>query len=155
MGTGLTPAGPIEGVVVTPLKQIRDARGAVMQMLRVDSPRFEAFGEVYFSSVKQGVIKAWKKHRLMIQNFAVPVGSIRLVIYDDRAGSTTRGGMLETSIGAESYRLVRIPPLVWYGFQGLGPGESMIANCASIPHDPRESENLEWDSDRIPYRWER
>ena len=39
----------IEGVIVTPLRQIFDERGKVMQMLREDSPVFSRFGEVYFS----------------------------------------------------------------------------------------------------------
>jgi dTDP-4-dehydrorhamnose 3,5-epimerase len=149
----VTDPGAVEGVSVTPLKQIRDDRGAVMHMLRADSPQFERFGEVYFSFVKRGVVKAWKRHRAMTQNFAVPVGAIRLVVYDDREGSATHGRVQEIETGADHYALVRIPPLVWYGFQGTGEGESMIANCASLPHDPAESESVEWNSGRIPYRW--
>src|SRR5262249_45042445 len=111
------------------------------------------FGEVYFSFVRKGVIKAWKRHRLMTQNFAVPVGSIRLVIYDGRNASPSHGCVEEVETGADRYSLVRIPPLVWYGFRGEAEGESMIANCATLPHDPDESESLEWDTPVIPYRW--
>ena len=38
----------IEGVVITPLKQIEDERGKVMHMLREDSKVFERFGENLF-----------------------------------------------------------------------------------------------------------
>ena len=37
----------IEGVIITPLKQIEDERGKVMHMLREDSKVFERFGEIY------------------------------------------------------------------------------------------------------------
>ena len=40
----------IEGVKITPLKQIKDRRGKIMHMLRSDSPIFQNFGEIYFST---------------------------------------------------------------------------------------------------------
>jgi dTDP-4-dehydrorhamnose 3,5-epimerase len=145
----------IEGVNFTPLRTISDDRGSVMHMLRVDSAQFEGFGEIYFSVVRAGAVKAWKRHRLMVQNLAVPVGSIHLVIYDDRPGSVSRGKVQEIVTGAalEQYGLVRIPPMVWYGFAGLGCGDALIANCASLPHDPAEVERLPERSDAIPYSW--
>lgn len=145
----------IAGVSVTPLRIIQDERGAVMHMLRADSPDFVGFGEAYFSIVKPGAVKAWKRHREMVQNLAVPVGAIRLVVYDDRQGSPTRGTVddLVTGAGIDHYELVRLPPMVWYGFVGLGDGDSVIANCASLPHDPSEVERLPSDCDGIPYKW--
>ena len=38
----------IEGVIITPLKQIEDERGKVMHMLREDSKVFKRFGEFIF-----------------------------------------------------------------------------------------------------------
>lgn len=153
MGEAMTMAPAIEGVEIQPLKQIKDERGMVMHMIRADSPQFNSFGEVYFSVINSGVIKAWKKHRVMTQNIAVPVGEIKLVIYDDRAGSRTRGAIQEIVTGVDHYALIRIPPSLWYGFMGLGSAESLIANCASIPHDPGEVERAELSSSLIPYRW--
>lgn len=124
-----------------------------MHMLRADAPHFEAFGEVYFSTVKAGVVKAWKRHRLMTQNFAVPMGCIQLVVYDDRETSETRGAVQEIFVGEGHYALVRVPPMLWYGFKGVALGNSLIANCASIPHDPAESESIPADSRTIPYQW--
>jgi len=145
----------IEGVSITPLRVIADERGCVMHMLRADSAGFEGFGEVYFSVVRAGAVKAWKRHRLMVQNFAVPVGAIRLVIHDDRPGSTSRGVTQEihTGAGLDRYALVRIPPMVWYGFQGVATIDSLIANCASLPHDPGEVDRLAENSEDIPYAW--
>lgn len=143
----------IEGVKIIPLKVIADDRGKVMHMLRSDSPVFKKFGEIYFSTVKYGAIKAWKKHRQMILNLAVPQGSIKLVLYDDRSDSSTKGGLQEIEVGSENYNLIQVPPMVWNGFQGLSQGESLVANCATMPHDPVEVERLVQKSTIIPYHW--
>ena len=138
---------------IQPLKQIKDERGSVMHMLRSDSPYYEQFGEVYFSTVKQGVVKAWKQHKVMTQNFAVPVGMIKLVIYDDRPKSTTKGNLLEIHNGMNHYSLIKIPVKLWYGFQGLDKGFSLIANCTTIPHNDNEITIVDYKESDIPYRW--
>lgn len=143
----------ISGVIIQPLKQIEDERGKVMQMLRKDSELFLGFGEVYFSLIYCGKIKAWKKHLKMTQHFAVPIGKVKIVIYDERKGSPTYKEIQVVESGEGNYSLVRIPPFLWYGFQGISPGASLIANCASLPHDPQEAQNLEPSSKTIPYSW--
>ena len=148
--------GNIEGVNISGLKQIRDNRGAVFHMLRRDSPTFSEFGEIYFSQINYGVIKGWKKHHKMLQNLAVPSGEIKLVIYDDRTSSASFGFIQEIELGSQShhYRLVQIPPGVWYSFKGLSGPFALIANCASLPHDPSEVELLPLNQNLIPYHWD-
>ncbi|KJR99405.1 MAG: dTDP-4-dehydrorhamnose 3,5-epimerase [Peptococcaceae bacterium BRH_c4a] len=143
----------IQDLMVRDLKKIVDERGMVMHMLRSDSPMFNGFGEIYFSVVNPNIIKAWKKHNEMTQHFAVPVGSIRLVIYDDRKNSGTCGNIEELEIGEDNYSLIKIPPGVWYGFKGVSPVPALIANCTDLPHDPRESEHISINSGIIPYVW--
>jgi dTDP-4-dehydrorhamnose 3,5-epimerase len=144
----------IAGVVIQPLKQMVDQRGAVLHMMRADSPLFQGFGEIYFSLVRPGVVKAWKRHLQITQHFAVPVGKIRLVLYDDRPTAPSRGRLEEYVLGRpEYYCLIRIPPLLWYGFQGLGTAPSLVANLTDYVHDPQESEGLPPDSAAIPYGW--
>lgn len=144
----------IPGVAIQPLKQIVDDRGAVLHMLRHDSPLFERFGEIYFSLVFPGIVKAWKCHQRMTQNLAVPVGKIRLVIYDDRESSPVRGEVEEHILGRpDEYYLVRIPPLLWYGFQGLGSTPALVANCTDLVHDPDEVQRLPLLPSQIPYKW--
>ena len=103
----------IEGVVVTPLRQMVDERGKVMHMLRSDSAVFSGFGEIYFSTVHPGAIKGWHIHKRMVLNYAVPHGCIKFVLYDDRAESATCGELQEIFLGPDNYCLVTVPPLVW------------------------------------------
>lgn len=144
----------IDGVIITSLRQILDERGKIMHMLRVDSPVFKRFGEIYFSCVYPGAIKAWHIHREMILNYAVPYGHIKLVLFDDRQTSPTCGELQEIFLGPDNYGLVTIPPLVWNGFKGIGPEMSIVANCSTIPHDPDEIERKPALDPSIPYNWE-
>ena len=143
----------IDGVRITPLRRIPDERGAVLHMLREDSDGFERFGEIYFSIVYPGVVKGWHLHTEMTLNYAVPVGMIKLVCYDDREGSATRGNVLEVHVGELDYCLVTIPPLVWNGFKGEGATTALVANCATIPHRAGEIERLDPFDNDIPYDW--
>lgn len=143
----------IRGVIITPLKQLADERGKVMHMLRSDSPVFKQFGEIYFSTVHPGAVKAWHVHREMTLNYAVIHGKIKFVLFDDRAGSPTRGEIQEIFLSPENYNLVTVPPLVWNGFKGVGDVTAIVANCASIPHRTDEIERLPYDDPAIPYDW--
>jgi dTDP-4-dehydrorhamnose 3,5-epimerase len=143
----------IVGVEVYPLRQIPDERGKIMHMLRRDDPHFEEFGEIYFSLVYPGVVKGWHLHKRMTLNYACIVGAIKLVVYDDREDSVTRGLFNEIYIGESNYCLVRIPPGVWNGFKGIGITPAIVANCATYPHDPDEITRISPTSGQIPYDW--
>jgi dTDP-4-dehydrorhamnose 3,5-epimerase len=143
----------IDGVRITPLKQIVDERGAILHMLRADAPHFEKFGEIYFSMVNPGVVKAWHIHDRMTLNYAVPVGTIKMVLYDDRPGSPTKGELMELFIGERNYQLVTVPPKVWNGFKGIWISPALVANCATLPHDPDEIQRIEPSKSSIPYDW--
>ena len=144
----------IDGVKVTPLRQIADERGKIMHMLRADAPHFQKFGEIYFSGVYPGAIKAWHIHREMTLNYAVIHGMIKMVLFDDREGSGTRGKLMELFIGEADYCLVTVPPMVWNGFKGFGDKMAIVANCATIPHDPAEISRLDPFDPKIPYKWD-
>lgn len=143
----------IHDVQVTPLRRIPDERGAVFHMLREDSPVFERFGEIYFSLAYPGVVKGWHVHSRMTCNYAVPVGMVKLVLYDNRDNSPTRGTVQELHIGDLNYALVTIPPLVWNGFKGEGTSPAVVANCATVAHESGEIDRVDPFDNEIPYDW--
>lgn len=143
----------IHGVLIHPLPQIPDERGNIKHMLRADDPHFERFGEIYFSTVYPGVVKAWHLHRRMTLNYAVVSGMIKLALYDERPGSNTKGEVQELIMGDANYVLVRIPPGIWNGFKGIGIAPAIVANCATLPHDPDEIMRKDPFSTDIPYDW--
>lgn len=143
----------IAGVRVVPLRQIPDERGKIMHMLRVDADHFEQFGEIYFSCVWPGAIKAWHLHKEMTLNYAVPVGHIKFVLHDERPDSPTYGELMELFLGESNYCLVTVPPGVWNGFKGVGTGMALVANCATLPHRADEIVRCDPLDNHIPYDW--
>ena len=146
--------GVIDGVHVIPLRQIVDERGKVMHMLKATDPHFLGFGEIYFSCAWPGTIKAWHVHKSMTLNNAVISGRAKLVLYDGRPGSKTKGELQEIFLGEDNYCLVQIPPGVTNGYKAYGDTLVILANCATEPHDPKEIIHLDPFTPAIPYRWD-
>jgi len=144
----------IDGVQIHPLRRIQDERGVVMHMLRADAPHFVEFGEIYFSMIFPGVIKAWHLHSRMIINYAVVDGNIKLVLYDQRPESPTYRRLQEIVFGQINYQLVTVPPGVVNGFTAVGGQRALVANCANIPHDPTEITRIDPLTPSIPYSWD-
>ncbi len=145
----------IEGVIVKPLRTISDERGSVLKMQESSDPEFKGFGEIYFSTVYPGVVKGWHLHEANILNYSVVRGTIKLVMFDDREGSPTRGELMEMFLTDRERVLVQIPPGVWNGFKGVGTSEAIVADLTTLPHsddvmerhDPRDRTFIDYDWD--------
>lgn len=127
----------VPGPVFTPLKQIIHPKGDVFHGLKHSDKGFEGFGEAYFTTVRHGQVKGWKKHRRMVMNLVVPVGSICLYLRDDITGKVIR-----FMLGSENYGRVTVPAGYWMAFEGVGPSLNLMLNLASIEHDPLEAVNM-------------
>ena len=144
----------IEGVKITKLNKIVDHRGSVLPMLRSDSKVFESFGEIYFSTIFNKSIKAWHLHKKNMLNYACISGEVKLVLFDDRGDSKSSGKYSEHILTPKNFFLITIPPLIWNGFIGLDKSESIVANCASLPHDEKEMVRRKHDDNYFKYNWQ-
>jgi dTDP-4-dehydrorhamnose 3,5-epimerase len=144
----------IDGVKVVPLRQIVDERGKIMHMLKATDPHFIAFGEIYFSTAWPGTVKAWHIHQTMTVNNAVISGRAKLVLYDIREDSPTKGELQEIFLGEDNYVLVQIPPGIANGYKAYGDKQVILANAATEPHDPAEMLRLDPAAPEIPYSWD-
>lgn len=120
--------------------------GPVFRGMRVTDQGFAGFGELYFSEVCYGGVKAWKRHTDMTMNLMVPVGSVKFVFYDEAANK-----FVEHVIGRQRYCRMTVLPGVWFGFQGFSKGTNLIANFSNITHDPKEVQVRDIDS--FNYQW--
>ena len=143
----------IDGVQIIPLRQIADERGKIMHMLKATDPHFVKFGEIYFSCAWPGTVKAWHIHQTMTLNNAVISGRAKLVLYDGRPRSPTKGQLQEIFLGEDNYCLVQIPPGITNGYKAYGVKLVILANCATEPHDPREIIYIDPSHNDIPYDW--
>ena len=137
----------LKDILATPLKRISAEGGDVMHALNKSDKGFNGFGEVYFSWVEQGSIKAWKCHQRMTLNLVVPLGEVYFVFHLAKEKDIFK---VET-IGAERYVRLTVPPGIWFGFKGLASGRSLLMNVADIEHDPDEVERLALTD--INYDW--
>jgi len=147
--------GKIDGVIIQPLKKIPDERGTIMHGVRRDTI-LNDFGEVYFKKLYYDVVNGWHVHDSLILNYICVVGMIKLVLYDLRPESPTRGTIEELFIGDDNYCLAHIPPGIANGSKGMTRPFSLMVNIASEPHNP-DLKYLRIDphSDEIPYDWAR
>jgi len=147
----------IDGVKVKKLRVIPDERGRLMEILRADDPEFVKFGQVYMTTVRPGVVKAWHAHRKQVDSMTVVSGMAKIVLYDGRDGSPTRGEVNEFFVGEHNPILVQVPKGVQHGMKGIGEREAIVINTVSEPYDrdaPDECRLHPHDND-IPYDWAR
>jgi dTDP-4-dehydrorhamnose 3,5-epimerase len=147
----------IHGVKVKKLNPIPDERGSVMEILRCDDEIFKKFGQMYITTAYPGAVKAWHYHKKQIDSFAVIHGMIKIVLYDPRKKSPTKGEINEFFMGMCNPILIQIPPEVYHGFKGISEREAIMINCPTEPynrHNPDEY-RLPAHTKKIPYDWAR
>ncbi len=147
----------IHGVKTKELRLIPDERGRLMEILRVDDPLFEKFGQVYMTTNYPGVVKAWHFHHLQMDNVVCVKGMIKLVLHDSRDDSPTKGEIQEFFIGEHKPMLVQVPAFVYHGWKCISDTESLVINLVTEPYnyDNPDEHRKEWNDPEIGYDWDR
>ena len=147
----------IHGVVTKKLKVIPDERGRLMEILRSDDEMFTKFGQVYITTAYPGVVKGWHYHKKQTDHFTVVKGMIKLVLYDGRDDSSTKGEINEFFIGEHNPMLVKIPPLVMHGFKCISQEEAICINIPTELYNYNQPDEFRVDPHKndIPYHWDR
>jgi dTDP-4-dehydrorhamnose 3,5-epimerase len=149
-------ADEIDGVWVKDLAVIPDERGRLMEILRADDDGFEKFGQVYISTTMPGVVKAWHLHKVQHDNFCCVKGMVKLVLYDGRDESPTKGTLTEYFIGDHNPKLVRVPAGVYHGWKCVSEDESIVVNIPTEPYNREAPDEYRtaWNTPDIPYSWD-
>jgi dTDP-4-dehydrorhamnose 3,5-epimerase len=147
----------IQGVNVKPLKLIADERGYLMEMMRSDDPFFQKFGQSYVSVAYPGVVKGWHFHKVQTDHFVIVKGMMKVVLYDQREGSPTKGLVNEFFMGEKNPILVTIPPGVVHGMKGIGTEPAMLVNVPTelYKYDKPDEYRIDPHKNDIPYDWDR
>lgn len=146
----------IQGVVIKKLKVIPDERGRLMEILRSDDEIFTKFGQVYMTTAYPGVVKGWHYHKKQTDHFTVVKGMIKLVLYDNRNDSSTKGEINEFFLGEHNPLLVKIPPFVLHGFKCISEEEAICINAPTELYNYDQPDEFRVDPHKndIPYEWE-
>ena len=149
------PQKLIDGVRLKPLRLNVDERGFLMEIMRPDWETYEKFGQAYVTSAYPGVVKGWHYHKKQYDNFVCVRGTMKVVLYDGRGTSPTKGVVNEFFIGERNPVQVQIPPYVYHGFKCVGTEEALIVNVPTETYDYKEPDEyrLPPDTKEIPYDW--
>ena len=142
----------IEGLILTPLKRIHHPKGDILHGLKKSDAEYSSFGEAYFSTINNGEIKGWNKHKMMTLNLIVPFGEVTFVIYDKRESSRSKGKFFKVTLSQANYQRLTVPPGLWLAFKGKSNDINLILNIADMEHDPDEIEKM--NLDKIPYNFD-
>lgn len=147
----------IHGVRTKPLKVIPDERGRVMEILRTDDALFSKFGQVYVTTTYPQVVKAWHCHKIQTDNIVPVQGMVKLVLYDPRENSPTRGEINEFYIGVHNPMLVQVPNMIYHGWKCVSEEEAIIINIPTEVYDysTPDEYRLPPHGKDIPYNWAR
>ena len=145
----------IAGVQTKKLKWLCDDRGRLMEMIRCNDEIFRGFGQVYATTVKPGVVKAWHYHKKQEDSFVPLVGKLRIGLYDARENSPTKGQVQEFLLDAADPCVFQIPRGVFHGFECAGDVESMVLNVPNMPYDHEHPDEYRIDpfKNDIPFKW--
>ena len=135
----------MDGIILTPLKYIHNPKGDIFHALKKSDDGFQGFGEAYFSIIKKGIKKGWKKHTKMTLNLVVAIGKIEFVVYNENINE-----FFSVQLSHDNHQRLTVKYGLWLAFKGIGE-YNMLLNLANIEHDPSETENL--DLDTIKYNW--
>lgn len=146
----------IQDVVTKKLKVVPDERGRLMEILRIDDECFQKFGQCYMTTNYPGVVKAWHFHKIQTDFVTCVRGTIKVVLFDAREDSKTKGELNEFFIGEHNPMLVKIPAGVYHGWKCVSEYESIAVSCPTEPYNYENPDEyrLPFDSDKVPYDWE-
>ncbi len=145
----------IEGVIIQELTTHADERQFFREIIRVTDPFFaEGFGQFSHSAMHPGTIKAWHVHQHQVDWWYVPLGALKLALYDTRTDSPTHGETMEILMG-DIYPAVcvRIPPGVAHGCKVIGGGVTHLFYITSKTYDPADEGRIPHDDPTIGYDW--
>jgi dTDP-4-dehydrorhamnose 3,5-epimerase len=145
----------IEGVKIKELKVNYDERGHLLEILRADDAVFKKFGQVYITTAKPGVVKAWHYHKLQDDYFCCICGKMRLALYDARSSSKTFGQIMEWELSLKNPKLVKIPKRVYHGFKCISKTEAIVVNVPTKPYNRSKPDEYRLDpfNNDIKYDW--
>ena len=147
---------PIDGVAVREVRHVPRDHGVITEIFR---PEWDPTGfpvvHIYQSRLYPGALGAWSCHQRTTDRLFVNQGHLKLVLYDGRENSATRGRVMELHAGDDRPSLVVVPPGVWHGLQNLGTADALVLNCPSHAYDYKDPDHyrLPYDSPEIPYAW--
>jgi len=155
----VTPKGErvdrlIDGVVIREAVTHPDERGTLTEVF---NPAWDLSDEplvyVYQVTIRPGQVKGFVLHRTYSDRLFFSLGTVKIVLYDDREDSPTRGMLNELHFSDHNRSNLVIPPGVWHAAQNVGSTDALFVNCPTKPYNHEDPDKwaLPKDNDVVPY----
>jgi dTDP-4-dehydrorhamnose 3,5-epimerase len=144
----------IAGVIVRDAITHVDERG---ELCEIYDPRWGVTSAplfyVYQAALRPGVVKGWVYHKGQEDRLFASLGHMKVVLYDQRTDSPTRGLVNEIYLSERRRRLLIIPRLVVHAVQNVGTVDAVFINMPTAPyiHDNPDKFRISLDSKEVPY----
>jgi dTDP-4-dehydrorhamnose 3,5-epimerase len=144
----------IDGVVIRKATTHPDERGTLTEVF---NPAWDLSDEplvyVYQVTIRPGQVKGFVLHRTYNDRLFFSIGTVKIVLYDDREGSPTRGMLNELFFSEHSRGHLVIPSNVWHAVQNIGSTDALFVNCPTKPYNHADPDKwaMPADADQIPY----
>lgn len=153
-GRSLAPR--IDGVELRSATVHSDGRGTLTEVF---NPAWGWTAEpvvyLYQATVRVGQVKGWVVHHEQDDRLFFDDGTAKVVLYDAREVSPTKGMVNELFLGSARRGLLRIPAGVVHAVANAGEHELRFLNLPTRPyrHDRPDKARLPLDTAAIPYRF--
>jgi len=144
----------IAGVQTKEVKNVVKENGYLTEIWREDWPLEEArVGQVFQVLITPGGISAWHVHREATDRLFVNHGLLKIVLYDARPESATKGRINVFRCGSVRPMLIVVPAGVWHGVQNISAAPALLLNLPDRPYRYAAPDHwrLPSNTDRIPY----
>lgn len=146
----------IDGVSIREVRHVPRDHGIITEIYRPEwDPSALPVVQVYQSRLFPGALGAWSCHQKSIDRLFVNSGLLKIVLFDGRDESPTRGMINELFAGEARPAFVVLPPGVWHGLLNVGPTDALVINLPTLAYDYEDPDHyrLPFDTPQIPYRW--
>ena len=109
--------------------------------------------QVFQVALFPGALTAWHAHGVTTDRLMVNDGLLKIVLYDSRKGSPTRGMVNEFRLGTVRPAILVVPPGIWHGVQNISDRTGLLLNLVDVAYDNENPDHwrLPPDSDQVPY----
>lgn len=143
----------IDGSVVRESVNIVTGNGITTEVHREDWGIVADVRQAIHVALRPGALSAWHLHKAKTDHIFAVAGHLRIVLWDDRDGSPTRGQVDVHHVSGMRPQLLVIPPDVWHGVQNLGAEPACFLNYFDVAYDHTDPDEfrLPPDSPEVPY----
>ena len=144
----------IDGVAVREVRSVITANSVTTEICRSDWGIVDGtIEQTIHVAMRGGAVSAWHQHRHRWDYLFGIGGHLRVILFDPREKSPTRGQVDIFHLSPQRPQLLAVPPSVWHGVQNLSNDVSSFVNLFNKRYEYADPD--EWrlppDTDQIPY----